>query len=119
MGPEDFQNQTMLRAKLAEIAGSSPVVKPFTIDRAPVEPIIRNAADVEELESIDPNVLATLKDTTMVKLTRATRPMAFDVALFTHNVIEDQGFENTAEFGIGENDDNDDDEGLSGGEDDE
>lgn len=108
--------QDQLRSKLAEIAGTSPGVTAFSIERTPVGPILADASQSEEFEQLDPNVLASITETVALKLTRATRPMAFDVALLTRNVVEEQGFEMPIEYGTNEANVDMDDEASDGGE---
>lgn len=113
--------QDQLRAKLAEIAGSSPPVKAFEIARNPVGPILLDPSQNEELESINPAILNSLEETRGLKLTRAARPMSFDVALLSRNVVEDQPYEQPMEFGTtdanAEVEDDASDGGGQGGED--
>ncbi len=117
----DFEMQDQLRAKLAEIAGSSPPVKAFEINRPPVGPILLDPSQNEEFESLNPAILNSLQETTGLKLTRAARPMSFDVALLSRNVVEDQPYEQPLAWGVNDNtaevEDDASDGGGQGGED--
>lgn len=91
----------MLRARLAAIAGSAPTVEKFSVPRDSAKAILNNPQNIEASEQLDPLILAQLQDTKPLNLTRAERPMAFNVALLTRNVVEERGNISELQYGFG------------------
>lgn len=115
MNAEEMQNQTMLRDRLAAIAESTPKVDKFIIERGPVTPLLDIAANIGGVETVVD--AAALVNTTDLRLTRAEKPTAFDVALLTRNVVEEKGTISNLQHGFDQGAENSGDEGNSGGED--
>lgn len=114
---EKLKQVEMLKNKLEEIAGTAPQVKKFEIQRQSVLGVVLDQRNFEVVKQLDPTVASKITDTQNLKLTRAEKPLAYDVALLTRSVVKESGATTTMDFGAdGENGESSDDNSFDGGE---